>query len=430
MARVTSFIFFFCFFGVKIALPFSPKTSTKPSTRPVRGNKRSSSGREAGDPWKELSLEPDRPVKSAREKGSEDKAFVEDDKMGVFAQELSDSKSSLLISGYADIIFNLKNLADPKTASFENSHLIMILGKTISDWLFFEFEVEYEENSSSIKLEYVVLDILLHSAATIRAGMFLVPFGRFNEYFHPSPFNKLVTNPLAMRELIPTVWRDVGIQLRGYVSLNRNRQHRLYYTAYICNGLEQSPGDNTLQVPEGGKIRPMRGYALDKYHWDKAYGARIELELFHYNKLQNLPYLLFGTSFYRGAYTVDGSQFLNIFGLHTIFSWGKFSLLGEGVVVLETTSKGNIFKWGGYLQLSYQIFKFLELATRGDIAFFGRAEELSPKFPAEDDRFRWVLGLRTAIHKNIFIKLEYDFTKFLEKDKLRHDLFLLLALSY
>ena len=69
-----------------------------------------------------------------------------------------------------------------------------------------------------IEVRYAQLDFKLlpnSDALILRTGKFLTPAGEFNEYLYPEYLNKGINRAYVNREIVPSAWGEVGIQLRG-----------------------------------------------------------------------------------------------------------------------------------------------------------------------------------------------------------------------
>lgn len=132
---------------------------------------------------------------------------------------------------------------------------------------------------------------------------------------------------------------------------------QLNYAACLVNGLEQSSG-------QGGDIRDMRGNNRD-IHNNKTIGGRIGL------KAQ--CGLQAGVSYYRGAYTPDGQQYLSIFDLDAEYSKEHWTLRGEYLWAWQEVSTGDLHKQGFYAEAAYRLNRYLEPVIRYDQAYLDDA---------------------------------------------------------
>ena len=71
-----------------------------------------------------------------------------------------------------------------------------------------------------MKLEYAAIDIRLHPAVTLRAGMLLSPLGRFN-LAHDSPLNEFTDRPLVSTEMLGVALSEPGLGAFGQFGFAR-----------------------------------------------------------------------------------------------------------------------------------------------------------------------------------------------------------------
>ena len=81
-----------------------------------------------------------------------------------------------------------------------------------------EFEVEHAVASASdvgeFEVEQFYVDRRLNDAATLRAGLFLMPFGLLNEHHEPTNFYGVQRN-FVETLIIPSTWREGGFNVHG-----------------------------------------------------------------------------------------------------------------------------------------------------------------------------------------------------------------------
>jgi hypothetical protein len=81
-----------------------------------------------------------------------------------------------------------------------------------------EFEVEHAVSSASdvgeFEVEQFYVDRRLNDEATLRAGLFLMPFGLLNEHHEPTNFYGVQRN-FVETLIIPSTWREGGFNVHG-----------------------------------------------------------------------------------------------------------------------------------------------------------------------------------------------------------------------
>jgi len=263
-------------------------------------------------------------------------------------------------SGYGDVIFSMTP-KDRKSATFDATHFNPIMTMRITDHVSGEIEIEYEHGGSEILVEYSVLDWSPTGSRelTFRIGKFLVPIGRFNEQLHPSFRWNQVSRPLMMRDVVPAVWGEVGLQVRGTVGSRTS----LDYAAYVVNGL----GSEMVDPMDDEPIRHLRGNVEDN-NFDKAVGGRLAIT----QRASTKQSVSFGLSGYSGKIDPAGSERLTIIDADA-------QIVFEGLTINAELAKSYFgrkgdyfesFERGAYVQAAYAFGK-TTLAGRYDYARTG-----------------------------------------------------------
>lgn len=227
-----------------------------------------------------------------------------------------------------------------------------ILGKIVP-----EVQLEHEHGGGEIGVRFAQVDMKVYPLLTVRVGSFLVPVGVFNEYLYPEFISKTADRPFVMREIVPSSWQEVGVQLRGVYDFGQGRN--VSYAVFAVNGLEQLDDPTTPEIEDGGAIRDMRANFEDESDGDKAIGGRLGIEPFDGIRI--------GGSYYSGAYTVDGEQRLTIMDADAGVSWRDLTLRAEFVSAQqETAANGTLEKQGFYVIAAYKILSRIEPVVQYD----------------------------------------------------------------
>ncbi len=118
----------------------------------------------------------------------------------------------------------------------------------VSDFVRFSAELEFEEGTEEILLEFAAIDLTIHRAFAFRAGMLLSPIGRFN-LAHDSPLNEFTDRPLVSTEIFGVALSEPGLGALGAFPVGRSG--RFTYEAYLVNGFSDALITNS---PEGTRI--------------------------------------------------------------------------------------------------------------------------------------------------------------------------------
>jgi hypothetical protein len=248
----------------------------------------------------------------------------------------------------------------------------------------FGFAVEVQAHGvDTFALNQAWAGFLPSEAFTVRAGLFLVPFGTWNTASRPYE-TALIRTPLDLEFLYPSSWRDMGVLVQGQIGV-------LSYAGYIGNGLAETPGDTTLAY-----VQQFRDN-----NTDLAKGGRIGLVVSQ--SIQG------GVSYYTGKY--DDQNMLDLTLEGADFSWvtDQWEIHGEYTKALienpQPVSRGETEGWHIWASMnfkglqpvgSFQKVKMTDLAHLGDVGI---------------DRSRWSAGLRYVLSQTLFAKFEYDWNK-------------------
>ncbi|MEZ4848193.1 MAG: hypothetical protein R3B93_06165 [Bacteroidia bacterium] len=96
-------------------------------------------------------------------------------------------------------------------------------------------EIELEEGGKEIAIEFAAPDLELHPS-NFRAWVIMNPIGAFNQN-HDGPKWEFVDRPIAMTQMLPATWSNVGFGLYGKEYVN---QWALGYEIYVSNGFDNS----------------------------------------------------------------------------------------------------------------------------------------------------------------------------------------------
>jgi hypothetical protein len=125
--------------------------------------------------------------------------------------------------------------------SFQFRRLSIFLSSTIAKKIKFLTEIEFEDGTKEINIEYASMDIELHPLFNLRGGIILNPIGSFNQN-HDGPKWDFVDRPISSTTIIPATLSNAGFGLHGkYFS----HHWILGYEAYLTNGFDDKIISNT-----------------------------------------------------------------------------------------------------------------------------------------------------------------------------------------
>jgi hypothetical protein len=269
--------------------------------------------------------------------------------------------------------------ADVSMGSFLNPQLGLIFSGDVTAKIDYVSEIRFKREDS-IELEQALVRFKSSDAFNLSLGLFLVPFGRYNQSNRPHQ-TQLINFPLNVEKMFPSSWRDMGLLVEGEFS-------GFFYSAYLGNGLGEAENligaqqfrDNNTDKGKGGRV----GITLSR-GFDVAY------------------------SYYRGKYDDDeeNTRDLVLQGVDIIWQNQDFQILSEySKAYLENPDGSDTGKTEGY---------FIQLSLKGSrlqpVASYQRIKYQDP-FLGEgisEERSRWTVGLVLAASENLFLSFEYDF---------------------
>jgi hypothetical protein len=244
------------------------------------------------------------------------------------------STPKAIVGGYADVMYNnlsRQNLDNPSRHSFGQQRLVPFIYADITDHIKFATEIEIERGGTnapqtgaggtfgdgSIQVEFAQLDYVAHEAINIRAGILLMPVGKFN-LLHDSPLNDLVDRPMVSRIIIPSTWFDAGAGIYG--SLYPSSLSKLDYEVYAVNGMSQTAGG----ITDLG-VRSARGSISRDRDDNKAVVGRVAFSPMLGIEVAGSGY--HGT--YKPSAGAVGTGRISIFALDWTLQRGPFEIIGE-----------------------------------------------------------------------------------------------------
>ncbi len=245
----------------------------------------------------------------------------------------------------------------------------------------FGFAVEARTRSiSTFELDQAWAGFMPSQAVSIRAGLFIVPFGAYNRASRPHE-TLLISVPLNLEYLYPRTWRDIGALIEGEVGV-------LSYAAYLGNGL----GDFD-EIGSGQQFRDN--------NTNKAKGGRVGFALGDYGRA--------GFSYYTGKY--DGQDLRDLILEGADFSWmaGQWEIHGEYTKAIienpQPFDKGRSEGYSIWMAMGFRDFQPVGSFQKVKVDDPYRGDGLLR------DQSRWTLGLRYVLSSTFFIKVEYAWNK-------------------
>jgi len=252
------------------------------------------------------------------------------------------------VGGYMDLQYRLFNsskstgIGQPSTgagsSSFDQQRFVPFFYSDITDRLKVAAELEIEHGIRSksaqadsggieVSLEFATIDYLINEKLNFRAGIILLPVGKFN-LLHDSPLNDLSDRPLVATAIIPSTLSETGAGFYG--TFYPTRLSKLDYELYATQGFN---GYDKLGNPVIGETNGLRDArqrvstvddGLDNNNGKAAVG-----------RVAFSPILgvEFGGSGYFGTYDPASKRPLSIWAADLTLQRGPFELIGEAAWV-------------------------------------------------------------------------------------------------
>lgn len=244
--------------------------------------------------------------------------------------------------------------------SFQMRRLTLFVSSTITQKIKILSELEFEEGTKEINLEYCAMDLEFHPLLNLRGGIIMNPIGGFNQN-HDGPRWDFIDRPISATGIIPTTLSNVGMGINGKYFLHN---WIFGYEFYLTNGFDDKVIDNDegRTSLHAGKQNPDRfeesNSGLPLYTGKLAIRKRNVGEI--------------GFSYMTGVYNkwkaegmvIDDQRSVSVFAIdyNTSILKSKLNITGEYVNAMIdvpstfTQQYGNK-QWGAYTDVVYTLLQ-------------------------------------------------------------------------
>ena len=234
-----------------------------------------------------------------------------------------------IIGGYIDFTISDCNNANARDCreglEFDQERFVPFFYSQVTDRLSVAAELEIEhggpqgnQDDGAVKMEFATMDYRFDDWANLRAGIVLIPMGRFN-LVHDSPLNDLPLRPLVSRLIIPSTFAESGVGLVG--SFYPTALSKVDYEFYVTQGYNGGSSTNGTSITEGSGMRSSRGSFSRDNNENKAIVSRVSVSPF-------LGVEVAGSIHY-GKWDDQGKKHLTTLAVDGLLQRGPFELLGE-----------------------------------------------------------------------------------------------------
>lgn len=124
--------------------------------------------------------------------------------------------------------------------SFQARRLTVFMSASISKRIKFLSEIEFEDGTKEIGIEFAAMDVTFHPVFNFRGGIIMNPIGAFNQN-HDGPKWEFVERPDVAVNMLPATWSNAGFGLFG----KTHKKNWVFgYEVYLTNGFDNSIIDN------------------------------------------------------------------------------------------------------------------------------------------------------------------------------------------
>jgi len=124
---------------------------------------------------------------------------------------------------------------------FQFRRMTLFISSTIYNRIKFLTEIEFEDGTKEINIEFASVDLEIVPLLNFRGGIIMNPIGAFNQN-HDGPKWEFVDRPISATQMLPATFSNVGFGLYG----KKYTTDWVYaYEAYLTNGFDESIIDNS-----------------------------------------------------------------------------------------------------------------------------------------------------------------------------------------
>ncbi len=313
------------------------------------------------------------------------------------------------------------------TVHFDQHHLVPFIYADVSDRVKIAAEIEFE-HGNELTVEFATIDYLIQEPINLRAGIILVPMGKFN-LLHDAPLRDLTERPIVDQRILPSTLHQPGVG--AYGTFYPSALSKLDYEFYVLNGFTNAFGgednpNNTSNINQTNGLRSARSSSTE---FDNNNGKSVT------GRLAFSPVLgveVGGSGFYGNYGTRKGDN-LAIVALDWTFQRGPFELIGESAWShignndknQDGTKNGNPEKMQGYyIQGNYHFlpewlsnmapsFFKKEVSTFTAVVRWEETElgkDLSGGARKTGEWQRWTFGLNFRPTEDSVFKTDFQYT--------------------
>jgi hypothetical protein len=240
-----------------------------------------------------------------------------------------------IVGGYFDIQYRAQSKASIEngyggnTNGFDQQRFVPFIYADITEHVKFasELEIEHgirETDSSEISLEFAHIDYLVNEPFNIRAGILLLPIGKFN-LLHDSPLNDLTDRPLVSQLIIPSTIAETGAGFYG--TFYPGRTSKVDYELYVTTGPCGVDPNGTPRIDEQDGTRGSRQRKCPSDDGLDINNGKAVVGRLAFSPMLGIE--VAGSSYYGNGSTNGNYNPLSITAIDWTLQRGPFELIGE-----------------------------------------------------------------------------------------------------
>lgn len=304
---------------------------------------------------------------------------------------------------------------------FQMRRLTLFVASAIYKRIKFLSEIEFEDGTKEINIEFASVDFEFHPLLNLRGGIVMNPIGAFNQN-HDGPKWEFIDRPVSATQMLPATWSNVGFGIFGKLYKN----NWVYaYEVYLTNGFD----DQIIANSENKTFLPATKSNSDRFE-ESFNGVPL---LTAKAGLRNRQIGEIGVSYMGGVYNKfreDGLVFdekrrLHVFAvdfnttLPSVSTWINAELAWVNVDIPDTYSRQfGSRQFGGFVDivqplLRREIFGFersvLNAAVRAEYVDWNRGTFGETGTRIADDFVSIVPGISWRPSSQTVIRLNYRY---------------------
>jgi hypothetical protein len=150
-------------------------------------------------------------------------------------------KLPVALGGYAEANYQyLQEDGITEGHQFQMRRLTLFVSSSISKRIKFLSEIEFEDGTKEINIEFASVDFEFAPLLNLRGGIVMNPVGAFNQN-HDGPQWEFIDRPVSATQMLPATWSNVGF---GVFGKKYSKDWVYAYEAYLTNGFDDKIIDN------------------------------------------------------------------------------------------------------------------------------------------------------------------------------------------